>query len=410
MLTEVFDDVVHDWKYGASRTYLSSTHRTFSALRLYTGTDGRVVRRVWNSTTDTYRYGTDGFAPANQVVTLPAIESQDFNLSTTLVVRAWNYAHMRQWLFLDVNGNPAMSVDEGRVDDTEGSTKDDVTIVYSNWQVPSGNDPASRWTWRVEYVDTWGLSGGAYQFLPGSFRTRWFDFDTHGNVLNEWGLLYDVLPLKRFHEASLPVAPKPQSASGNGIVHVSRMSYDPSGNLAMIERFPNRSGTPAQEACVRFRYDQYSQLLFATERFTRGCDSPGSIVTLTYYDRGLEKVTREVDALGALTESTFDGFGRLASTSKPSTTNRGQVNGPSTVIDYVDTSFGLRKHTRAFNGAAFYDYWEYLDGFGRTILAVSPADITAGDPLPWVVSGHVLRGAKGKLVASFPPSFYGGDA
>src|SRR5262249_32361697 len=134
----------------------------------------------------------------------------------------------------------------------------------------------------------------------------------------------------------------------------------------------------------------------------QGSDGCGerSILSTASYDRGLGIPLSIVGHHAEAGRVEIDGFGRVLRTYLPKPSALGEV---STVASSESTYFMPDDpsttpyrwtRTRIQNGASaddavYSESWRFEDSLGREIVALAPADKTAGDEGSWVASGFV---------------------
>jgi hypothetical protein len=397
-LTEVYD-ASFDNKI-IPRNYLSTIHRTFSSVRLLKGMDGRSVRRVYNQATDTYKYDTSPFIWATIPTTIPDIAGE-MNVSVPFTVRSANNAHLRTVRKVDPYvGLEYETADLGRVDSNNISI--DGAIYHDETLQVIPQEMVERWTWRVTTATDSGLTFGGSLPLPwGRSRLSRFDYDASGNMLHAYATLSGTTTLQRFHDT--PGAPfasdPPPDASKDGERLLATISYRVTGQPWRVEGSNGR--------CADSDYDSvFGQLPISTTVYLDGCGSGRALASSRHWDRGLGRVTLAIGPSGTGTTTDYDGFGRPQTISRPNATLGAPTS--DTTIDYLDIpNHGQRVHAHVLDGNVPIDIWSFLDGFGRPIASIRPADAD-NDDTPWIVEGQVQRDSFGHVMASYPPGFYKG--
>jgi len=175
--------------------------------------------------------------------------------------------------------------------------------------------------------------------------------------------------------------------------------------------YPSTTAGNSAGRCTEYAYDPaYSQLRTTVSVDIGDCGSATKVATQYMYDRVLGTTLSTIAPGSEQTTMTYDAFARPLTVAKPDPTTPLMSDAPSTTITYSDTTYGQLVHTNQTGGSsgsgtnlsyAPMDTYAYLDAFGRTIQVVSTSD-AAGQ---WVLSGQVMRDARGRPIASFAPSF-----
>jgi RHS repeat-associated protein len=402
--------------FAAGGVYLSTVHRSYTLRQLYVGVDGRVVRHPFESATDTYLYDDTPFVPSISKASLSdlVLESK-LGVATPEPARTFSLwsttgrAHTRSRTVVDRFGNETDQVSEGCV---EGCVEVDEVITDHNEPGRPAGD-SSGWLWRT--LETWTAGSLTTEHRHHTIGRH----DANGELIETRSELTGTLPLARRHEVSTEaVAPTPATASHDGIIVSSSSSIDEFGSVIF------RRG--ANERCRGITLDGvYAQLPIAETAYagptstSTGCGAT-PLVTSATYDRGLGLVRRVTDLHGEVAEVQYDGFGRLASMTKPDPTAIGSLSPLSSVKteyrlpDVTGKPYSLL-HTMVQDGASpsedsYHHAWAYVDGFGRAILTLEQADVLAGDGGDWMATGLTEYDAKSAPRRAYRGWFYSGDA
>ncbi len=404
-LVEVFDGVAQKSRQTVSPTYLSTTHHAYATKVLYTGSDDRVVRRLYEPQTDTFVYDTAPFAATVQSASIPDTDMPGVT-SPPVPIRAVGAHRLQKATALDAFGNINSVADNG---DVTASPPDSPIVKATTWEVPqevlkSGN----RWTWRPS-----STSVGASATDPNAAVST-YQYDALGDATDVYQALSGTAPL--YHPAG---SPAPVGASQDaGTVHSAHIVYDATtGNVTQVMTYPyNSSGDTSTVRCTEYSYDpKYSQLRTTETLDVGACQSAQTITTQHVIDRVLEVETATIAPGGQRSAKIYDGVGRVTSISKPNPNllNLGQTSlTPSATFSYQDTDYGqliveadAAGSTAIAGGTATVSYaakqtYTYLDGFGRTIQVLSSGD--AGNQ--WILSGQIIRDSRGRVTSSFVPT------
>ncbi len=402
-------------QFDAAGNYLSSEHHTYRLRRLYLGSDGREVRHVFVSQSDSYHYDDGPFIAGTSSVTLTDVELElqpgilDTSVSRGVTLHGGGaIAHLHQETAVDSFGNTTDAIDAGCVDGCD--SVDERLTTHTTPDRPAQD--SSGWLWRL--VETY-VSGT-------SSTTQWkhtfSQYDGNGDLLTVTAALSGTLLLQRQHEdPTAAVAPTPATAAQDGIVPVSSKSYDSFGNLL--------TEAGAHGRCRNVTWDQdYAELatietVLAGAAGGDGCGTT-SLSSVATYDRGLGAVTMVVDLHGELTTVAYNGFGWPTELHEPSPLLPGTVTSIASVrnsyvlpSDWTETPYTI-VHSQTQDGAdtetsSYADAWAYGDGLGRVVITLKQADPSAGDGGGWIASGLTDYDAKGAARQLFEPWFWSGD-
>jgi RHS repeat-associated protein len=381
---------------------LSTTVNTYDYSVAYTGSDGRVVRRVTLGQTDEYLWdSTAQTAAASASITVlqstPGIAGPYGFSTSSIVLPATNYGHKQHQYSVDAKGNPSWHLDLGLINSRAAAVPAqaaDIPIVSQTiWSLPT-SDPTG-WNWKPTYSST------SYADSSGNPLGQ-----TRALTLGYWpttGLLNTISSVltgtQKLSLASNVSAPPDQSVEGATIT-LTTLSYNQWGDLTQIAR-------PGGQ-CTGIDYDPAFQQLPADSYQYTGPNCGGTPLQTTFrYDRGFEQVTATVSPSGALSMSSLDAFGRVTATyqNDPSALQTPSASA-TTIVDYsrFDTAGPVRlvkTQTLVGNNAYRTDYG-YYDGFGRHLLSVGQTEVAA----QWTVSGlSQLDAATGRAVVTCSPFF-----
>ena len=406
VLTERFDEA------GA---YLSTDHTTYRLRELYTGLDGRAVRHVFESSTDSYRYDTGPFTPASSSVSLSDVVLEksagvlEPEAPRSIALRStFGRAHLRSNVDVDRFGNAISQTKYGCVDGC--ATIDEPTLVHTTPTRISAD--ASGWLFRT--TDQWVQGASS----PTLLRRVVSSFDARGLETSEAVYLTGTLPLDRFHEVSgKSVAPTLASAVTDGQYETRAIDYDDFGNPTSV--------TSLGGGCVDTEFDSAFAQLPVEETVHTGFVPPGSGSCGTYaltsslaYDRGLRQSTQSTGPGGEVSVTVYDGFGRVLSVHLPDPAAGWAPSAiPSAKYEYY-LADGVTPYSKVRtllqDGAtasvsSFVESWDYVDGLGRPLVTITQADPTSGDDGAWIASGRADFDAKGAPYRAYRNAFYNGD-
>lgn len=242
---------------------------------------------------------------------------------------------------------------------------------------------------------------------PDHERHVYNEYDDSGRLRSTHAILTGVLPLDRFHEdPTAAVAPPPPQASyNNAPVLLALYTYDAYDNVVRLEAPAGR--------CATFIYDpHFAQLIERRRVHHKGCTNSDAFENETTWDRGLQQILLSREPNGALTTSTYDGFGRLVEVRMPDPVTGAPASQPSLSVQYLGEAGApiqkVRMETQLGEGRNQVT-WSYTDGFGRHLLTLRQADKAAGDGGAWVASGLTQRTWEG-FIKTIPAAwFYDGD-
>ncbi|MFM0008464.1 toxin TcdB middle/N-terminal domain-containing protein [Paraburkholderia dipogonis] len=381
--------------------HLLTTLYSYSLTKVYTGLDGRWVRRTWPTSTTVFPWDPEvDQHPTRQVATLMPPTGLEPNLPGSIALDLPDEKRPRVSLLetmeYDAFGNLARFVRWG---DPSKDTRHIVSMT--EWQLPTSD--STGWTWRPR-SRTIGYSVNGGKVVPS--RELTFDWNARGLLETTSARLSGTLQLRR-KNGSRAVAPPPADASGDSAaVVLQTLSYDNFGNVQRVEA-PNRR-------CADVSYDlDYNQLPASTIAYRSGCNSADPLVTTLDYDRGFEALIRQQGADTRVMAARYDSFGRLTELDQPDASSVGETSPiPAMLIDYSladQAPFG-RVRVRTLIGSAsvpsYSERWLYLDGFGQPM-----ATLTQGDKVgEWVVDGLIVRDNHGRITDIYDPQIFVGSA
>jgi YD repeat-containing protein len=383
--------------------HLITTVYTYPRTRIFTtaGLDGRLVRRTWKGTTDTYLWGVDQTTSSKPTDVLPnPTDAPDPAGSYVVSVDIPKKTrHFRQTKNFDVLGNLRAITDFGEVDDA-GQPLGQPIVTNTEWNLPTGDN--SGWNYRPTQKQI--------SYSKGDPQGREVDltWTAAGLLKTVSSPLSGTLPLNR---PSIG-APDPDTASvdssSNTPLLLRTIDYDFYGNAVRILE-PNGR-------CVGVFYDPtYAQLPFKTTIDGNSACGTGYLSSYQTFDRGLEVTTLKVTPSDEVTVLKYDGFGRIVEIDQPNAAKLGNTaEWPAVQIDYLPApcpggdvcsgTDGVRKvHTRTIDGfktQSYSEHWAYIDGFGRPLASLSEDD-TAGS---WIVGGLVSRTENGRIAHAYEPT------
>jgi RHS repeat-associated protein len=277
------------------------------------------------------------------------------------------------------------------------------------------SDPTG-WLYRSDL--TW-LQGSAHKEIRNKTTTT---YTSEGAPQKTQAWLVGSVPLARSsNDPQLaPATPPPNVSQDGSYLLLSERSYDALGNLVQ-ERRPNGR-------CRAIKYEaalgslSYAQLPSREILYRDGCpavvgDEPASaFATIATYDRGFGSLDSVTDFAVQRSVISYDGFGRLATVTKPLPT--GEAISASTLptlkfsYDLPTPSSGrsysvVKTESQDGADASSSEYattYSFIDGLGRARLHLSEADAT-DDLHSWIVTDHVEFDAKGSLKRKYLPYF-----
>lgn len=369
---------------------LSTTLYEYANDTLFQLPGDRSVRHAYAHVTETFLYDANApFQPGAPFVFVP---NGDMMFAPA---KQPGRAHVVEMMTMDANGNVVETVSEGR-------PLDDGTLN-------PGIDGRIKTSFAVHCTAFWQCLTDVKTItsnpVKGPERKTRYSYDARGKTRLMEANLQGTLALDRHHEtAGAAVAPAPNNASVDGWIRVARLDYDGFGNLTQIEG----AGTAAP--CTTIRFDsQYGQFPATTEVHPAGCASP-PIVNTRVFDRGLGGVVANRSASGALSEFTFDPFGRPLTVKSPLPDGAPLATVSSLTIAYNDRSplswMSVSRHTGA---GPTLDRVDVFNGLGEAVVGFDKADPTAGDLGGWVLRDWTERDAVGRLVQTYRPVFFTGN-
>ncbi|WP_394847084.1 hypothetical protein LZC95_06400 [Pendulispora brunnea] len=393
--------------FDASNVHLSTVHRQYKMDKLYDGVDGRKVRRVYPQQTDTWTFNTANFVADGSLIDVVDLASDELTLNgkDTIASRS-NSVHTRVTQDLNLFGNVNYQADYGVVESFDPAIpKDSSVVTFNLWTLPADS---THWLWRPRETFVRVSQG------TPDLRHSYFEYNQRGQVVKTFSDLTGTVPLQRFHEESAAVAPPPGDASQDGTRRlVSETVFDNFGNP---KRVKNATGI----RCADTAYDKdYGELPIAKTVYTGGC-GVGALTTTTGYDRGLEVVTAITEPTGAVSTTTYDGWGRPTATYAPDPEIGvlPSTAAPSVKMTYFDVQGGpyqrVQLERRVDDGLVssqepetprYVSAWSYVDPYGRNVGAWKQADPANGDQAAYIASGRVERDSRGFVVRAFEPYF-----
>jgi RHS repeat-associated protein len=389
--------------YDSNLRHLSATHTQYDVHASMGGLDGRDVRFAYPQQVTTFLYDPSAAIPSRTAL---AQTDATFDEGITSVSNSYRvnssasspYVQLVRTQTRDAYGNVTDTNDEGR------AGIDSPIHQTTTWSIPSG-DP-TQWQWRPQTRTRAAAvaTAGAPADLPLALS---YVFFPDGMVQTVSTTLTGATPLAR---ATSGAAPTPYTAVTNGTELQYQKEYDIYGN-------PNLSIGPGGTQCSTTEYDATFSLLPTSQLAYRDGCYTAAVVTSQSWDLGLERVTLSVAANQATTQYSYDGFGRLASMIQPNVVTGGPGSGATTTVTYPDASgpsgddYPVHQTSIVIqDGTNPRQSYQYYDGWGQPLVTVSQADPTAGDALPWVVSGIVQHSARGSVARAYSPTFWTGAA
>jgi RHS repeat-associated protein len=410
---------------------IRATVKYYTEQALYTGLDGRVVRRLPLSQEHRHNFDATGgsrttFVPLlglgkNPYEAFSAAQAYPvvLPLDTTPTQKlAWS---------LSLLGDHENIVDFGQPGvDTPIRTE-------LQWHLPSGDRTAWSYRLRTKLVGYTTTSSGSAIASPPA-RAYTYVYTPLGQLLTE--------------TASLPNEPAPMSTAGGFAAGtppdattsttvcltgctsggVTGIQYDRYGNATMV---PHANGR-----CTSASYDPLFALVEQSAvTYLAGCNSsdPSPISTVAYYDLGLEQPVQKTSPFTsaegpAISKMRYDGLGRLVELDKPSAESFGVVDpNPALLVQYTYGPY-LEIDSTTIDGTEqapeYAAHTKWVDGFGDTLfvgdfmylgtLGGGGGSPNAGDkgpanavvsPSPWRFSGAVTRYSNGLPKYAYRPTY-----
>jgi RHS repeat-associated protein len=373
----------------------STVHHSYTEGALYSGLDGRFVRRVYETATDTYLSDPSVPSPLATAVTLVDVDENGTPVSGTFLTTS-SAAHLQvqyalsAWFpSLSSVGLELTVTDQGQVDASGNSL--DGPIQSTIYMAPIAQDTVDYWIWRVSSEQTAGTD--PLLSSPVS-RSMSLTYDSRGNEVGTTSPLTGTVQLLR------SVSAPPSGASIDSSVTLSTVVYDPAGtgNVESVKG-PN-------SRCLGFTYDPvYAQLVTDRAVYTSGCGGAALHAGTPSYLRGLEKPLTTVAPNGATTVLTYEAFGRPKTIATPDPSVAGATL-PAVSFVYQDEN-APRSVTAQVSTAVDPlgpSFTTYFDGYSRVWARLTPGP-SAGQ---WIQGSHVVRSAKGSVVAMLVPGVVNG--
>jgi len=406
VLTEVLDE---------RGVYLNTAHTTYTLRPLFVGLDGRQVRHVFSSASDTFFYDTGSFIPAESSVSLDdvllerTLGSPQSDSSSSVKLRSTSgRAHLVGEVTVDARGHQTSNVAHGCA---AGCAAPDEVITTKTLPCRPDGD-TSGWLYRT--CESW-VSGSV---RPTEQRNHSvFEHNAQGDLIRRRMELRDTETLDRFHETPGAQGNPPTGASVDGWIVTDENTVDAFGRVT-------KTIGPAGH-CEASEYDaEYEHFLTAATVFAGPISAGGTcgsvaIRTRGVYDRGFGVAVDFYDARGERSHVALDGFGRVVANWDPDPTTIGAIPAlPADRIEYfLPEDAGATPYTRvrhlAQDGAdpavdAYHERWDYVDGLGRTIASFDEADPDE-DGASFIVDEIDEFDAKGARHRSYVARYYSGD-
>ena len=394
--------------YDTSGAFLQATTMKYNDHVLYTGMDGREVRKLPMSEKMQYQ-GT----PATKAktvelapfVSLGASTYEVYSGGVKIPVTVPSTTPVKKVTFAENDlGDQLSTVDFGQPG-VDVPIRTDFT-----WELPKGD--TTRWSYRVKtktmgYTTT--AAGGTIQ--PPAARSTAYTYTALGQLLTETAAVSDPAPMSAADGFAAGTPPDATTATSVCIVGC------PSGGVTGIQYdgYGNPTTTPrANGRCAGTVYDPlFAQFAQTSLAYQSGCGSTNPIQTTAIYDRGLEQITQKTSAtvgvIPLVTLMRYESFGRLAEVDQPSADVPGlaDTSNPALLIQYNDSGLVRQIYSLTLDGTEVSPlsqaHYKYVDGFGDTLAAIDQA----GDPSSpqWIVSGAHTRYSNGQRKQSFMPAF-----
>jgi RHS repeat-associated protein len=436
VLTETFDE---------TSVFLSTSHSTYRLRHLYAGLDGRLVRHAFVVANDTYLYDTAPFVPADrmaQATSLTDVESEFpvqpstgaspmFRVENDTVGKfpvqarsASRTAHLHTGenespggagMTVDFFGNSIVQTDWGCVAGCDTQTADESIETTTVAGRPDGD--TTGWLWRTMKSF---VTGNQHRDVKRNENE--IQYNPAGDQVLTRMVLSGTVPLDRHHDTFGRAFSEGPPAASSGIdeaviVTVMEQSRDEFGNVFLA--------TAANGRCREISYDApFKQLATSESVFVGsvvGSCGNRELSADANYDRSIMSVVAVHDLHRELTLAAYDQFGHLTSRTRPDPNVLGSASPlPSVKLEYFFTADADARpysilHTQTQDGVSldspeYHDTWEYVDGFGRTIVTLAesdPASQTEG--IDFIASGQTDYDKKGAARRKYLPYFHSGD-
>ncbi|MFT3928616.1 MAG: toxin TcdB middle/N-terminal domain-containing protein [Myxococcales bacterium] len=419
--------------------YLSTRHATYTVRRIMTGLNGTSISYAYVSGSEEFRYDTTSRAGSATTVEMQSVlreearEGRGVNAVYAAAAQAGDAPHVviaRQLRFarlrsttdvVDNVGNEVQRTAWGRNGTGEyGETVGDerITSVTLPTRIADATCSNSGWMWRgaESYVAD---AGGQYDRTQNDFSTCG-DLQMSGKI------------------ASLPAAGAFEFAGGGGAqgfthasdMEVSSWTLDPWGQVVDHCR-GGIVGDQVNNPCLRlsrFTHDPvYAD--YATAEAIAVSGTGGNLrflVSTGVWDRGLGQLRAVTDANGHVSETSFDGLGRLTSQILPAVKGCEGTRVPTIRVDYALTSAPAttplnRATTTTFLSCGSYSdpdsqvvSHSYVDGLGRirATLAEGESDSQAWEDNrghAFVLSGRQILTKQGNPRLLYQPAYFDGS-
>jgi RHS repeat-associated protein len=402
----------------AGATNTTTTYK-YADQSLYTGLDGRVVRKVPRTEQSQYQWTPGAGAKTANSSQLPftglgtspyEVFSSTAKFTTALPPGSGTgkATHKATWSESPL-GDERASVDFGQ----EGV--DTPIRTETKWELAKGD--TTTWSYRpktkvVGYTTT---SGGGTLATPPA-RSYAYTYTALGQLLTE--------------TASLPNEPAPMSAAGGFAAGtppdattsttvcitgctsgaITGIQYDRYGNATTIPGPNNR--------CTSASYDAlFAQLPQTTVRWGAGCNATSgpAFTTASTYDRGFAEVVQKTSPYSGVvplvTMMKYEPFGRLAEVDQPSEYLAGvaDTTKPAVLTQYNDQGPVRLAVSETVDGTevnpVYATHYKAIDGLGQTLYDADQFDQSGR----WSISQLHTRYRNGLTQHRFQPFLFGGD-
>jgi len=396
--------------------YLATEHKSYELRQLYTGRDGRRVSVAVPVGQQAFRYDTVAFDGSASTVSLDELtvnlDGVQQSEARPITRRAsQGTVRTESTSEQDDFGNITTTTSFGCVDGCD--TADEAIISQTTTERVPGD--TSGWLFRP----TESLVRGSVHTAARHQARK--EYDARGDLTRSFATLTGTLPLDRFHESNAAIAPAPPDASG-GIgasveIETSFFEHDDFGNVIAAR-------APVNDCRSVSFADDYADLPIVETTFGGNVAADGcgerAFVTRASYDRGLSLVLTNTSITGQPSLYEYDSFGRIVAETNADPANPGQLASlPSATYEYVvPKDWTVAPYTvlvtRTQDGATpndpeYHETFQYGDGLGRGIVALSEADPTAGDGGGFVAGGETDYTSKGEALHVFESHFWSGD-
>jgi RHS repeat-associated protein len=411
VLTEVFD---------GNGVFLSTSFATITNRRMLTGLDGRSIHYAFVSETNELRYDTESFVSyTGEPFTVEAVQNESLDgitlvagsVSTRPIMPRGTIGARIRTTFdeVDLLGQVLEQTAHGQVGWEDASPIDGVIVSHSEPVLVNDEE----WIWRTAH--TWVTGHGTTQDLADTTN----EYNSVGDlVLTETVVTSPNSSPYDFSQDSTGEGSALAYVQSNDPI-ISSTVYDEWGNAiascAGADISGGSGGFSPPSGCLRYAvaepdaaFAQVVELEHVRVGVSQFHQYSGQ------WDRGLGAITSATDPNYVTTSVTYDGLGRLTSTSLTSISPPTECERPTTRIAYALTAQPLTQPVSTVTTTTVLDCVSndvlvsiaYVDGLGRARAGLATGD----DEHAWVRSGLSILDAKGAVSRAWQTDFYDGAA